>query len=112
VVNEDRVLVFSRQGRFYAGGIWATGSAGITQNITAPIRAVILLGQGPENRVYDERPSQRLVKLIPQCSYDETSSAAYGRIVGLVMDLLGSVKVLSYDCVNHPSAVADLEAYL
>jgi hypothetical protein len=112
VVNEDRALIFSREGRFYAGGIWATGSAGITKPVTAPIRAVILLGQGTENRVFEERPSQRIVKLLPQCSYDETSPAAYGRMVGLVMDLLGSVRVLSYDCVNHPSAVADLEAYL
>jgi hypothetical protein len=112
IVNEDRALIFSRNGKFYAGGVWATGSAGITRNVTAPLRAVILLGQGPENRVYEERPSERMVKLVPQCSYDETSPAAYARIVGLVLDLLGSVKVLSYDCINHPSAVDDLEAYL
>ena len=111
IVNEDRALIFSRDGRFYAGGVWATGSAGITRNVTAPLRAVILLGQGPENRVFEERPSARIVKLVPQCSYDDTSPAAYARIVGLMMDLLGSVKVLSYDCINHPSAVEDLEAY-
>ena len=112
VINEDRVLVFLRDGVFHAGGIWATGSAGVTRNVTAPIRAVILLSQGPENRVIEERPFQKLVRILPQCSYDDNDGRARERMTDLLIRLIGGVKVLSYACINHPSSVDDLEAYL
>ena len=112
VVNEDRVLIFRRNGIYYAGGIWATGSAGVTQNSTAPIRAIILLGQGPENRVTELRPSQKIIRLLPQCSYDHRDPNAYDRMMIQVIQMVEGLKILSYDCINHPSSVDDLEAYL
>ena len=112
VVNEDRVLVFSRDGEFYAAGIWATGSAGVTKNITAPIRAVVLLGQGPENRVTVPPVPLRLQRLMSQSTYDPSDPVSYRDVLLLACSLIDHVKVISYDCINHPSSVRDLEAYL
>ena len=112
VVNEDRVLIFKRQDGYYAGGIWATGSAGITKNVTAPIRAIVLLGQGKENRVQTPRPAIALSKLMPQCTYLDTDGKSIDRMFSILLDLIPSVRILSYDCINHPSSVADLEKYL
>jgi hypothetical protein len=109
VVNEDRVMIHKKNGTYMASGAWATGSARLTANITAPIRAIILLGQGSENRGERCRPSQALARLMPQCSYDETDGKSVDRMFSILMDLIAHVPILSYDCINHPSAVEDLE---
>jgi hypothetical protein len=109
VVNEDRVMIHKKNGTYMASGAWATGSARLTANVTAPIRAIILLGQGAENRVARCRPSQALVRLMPQCSYDETDGKSVDRMFSILMDLIAHVPIFSYDCINHPSAVEDLE---
>jgi hypothetical protein len=109
VINEDRVMLHKKNGTYMASGAWATGSARLTANVTAPIRAIILLGQGAENRVARCRPSQALVRLMPQCSYDETDGKSVDRMFSILMDLIAHVPIFSYDCINHPSAVEDLE---
>lgn len=111
-VNEDRVLIFAKDGIFYAAGCWATGSAGVTHNVTAPIRAVVLLGQGKENTVTRPKPSVSLPRLLAQCSYNTKDPSRVGAMFGLLCDLLSAVPILAYDCVNHPSSVADLEKHL
>lgn len=112
VVNEDRVLVYCHEGKFYAGGIWATGSAGVTHNVTAPIRAIILLGQGPENRVTVPGVMKRLQTIMSQSTYDVKNTSAREKLLLLLCTLVDRVKILGYDCINHPSSVEDLEAYL
>lgn len=112
VVNEDRVLIREENGVYMAAGAWATGSAGLTGNVTAPIRAIVLLGQGGENRVAPCRPSAALTRLMPQCSYDETDGKSIDRMFSLLMDLIAHVPIVSYDCLNHPSAVEDLEKHI
>ena len=112
VVNEDRVLIFKQNNTYMAGGAWATGSARLTANVSVPIRAIVLLGQAPENRVIPCKPSQALGRLLIQCSYDETNRESVDRMLTLLIDLLSHVPVLAYDCVNDPSAVKDLEDFL
>ena len=111
-VNEDRVLIFSKDGQFFAAGCWATGSAGVTHNVTAPIRAVVLLGQGKENTVTRPKPSATLPRLLAQCSYNTRDPSQVGAMYSLLCDLLSAVPILAYDCINHPSSVADLEKHL
>ena len=112
VVNEDRVMLHKKDGVYMASGAWATGSARLTANVTAPIRAIILLGQGAENRVERCRPSQALARLMPQCSYDETRGKSVDHMFSLLMDLIAHVPIFSYDCIDHPSAVEDLEKWI
>lgn len=111
-VNEDRVILYKENGVYMAGGCWATGSARISKNISAPVKAIILLGQGSENRVTRPRPSEIIPRLLPQCSYDQKNPAAIRNMLDILLDLIQSVNILSYDCIHHPSSVADLEMYL
>ena len=111
-VNEDRVILYKENGVFMAGGCWATGSARITKNISAPIRAVILLGQGETNRVTRLTPSAILPRLMPQCSYNENDPRQVRTMMTLLLDLLQTTPVLGYDCINHESSVLDLEKHI
>ena len=57
-VNGDRALV--RPVERTVGGVFYAGTSGICQNVTAPLRAVVLLGQAAENRVVRARPQEEI----------------------------------------------------
>lgn len=109
-VNEDRVILREENGVWYAHGCWATGTSDLCRNETAPVRAVILLEQGPENRVRELPMLQKLQKLAVQCSFDENTQS--GTILDLCTRLMSRVPVISYACRNHISAVTELEKHL
>ena len=55
-INGDRGLVCPAART--VSGIFYAGTSGICQNVTAPLRAVVLLGQAAENRVVRARPQE------------------------------------------------------
>lgn len=67
VVNGDRALV--DVGRRTANGIFYAGTSGISENVTAPIRAIVLLGQSSENRVFIPSPQAAFAGVLSQCAY-------------------------------------------
>ena len=69
VVNGDRALV--DVGKKTANGIFYSGTSGISENVTAPVRAIVLLGQGSENRVLVPSPQAAFAGVLSQCAYYE-----------------------------------------
>lgn len=51
VINGDRALLFRRNGIWYTGGYIACGSSGICRNELLPLKAIVRLEQGKENRI-------------------------------------------------------------
>ena len=112
IVNEDRVIISCEDGVWYAHGCWATGTAGVTHNVTAPIRCIVLLEQGTENRVSRPGAVDKLRFLLPQCSFDNGSAASRISIIDLVSRLIEGVPVVAFSCLNHSSAVEELERWI
>ena len=109
IVNEDRVILSREDGGFYAHGAWATGTAGVTGNVSAPVRAVVLLGQGGENRITHPGAGEKLRRLLPLCTFREGAAAEQIRIIDRVGELIEKVPVVAFDCLKDPSAVDILE---
>lgn len=112
IINEDRALIVFREGTAYACGCWATGTARICENVTAPIAAVVLLEQGQENKIVSLRPSEKLRRLVPQTSFDSSDPEQCRKIIELVSDLMEKVKIIGYACIRDESAVRELEKNL
>jgi hypothetical protein len=112
IVNGDRVLVTRRNGAFYANGIYACGTSGISHNRTAPIEAVVLLEQGEENEI-NKIPSRKLfLRILCECTYDIKDLEQYVKITELVSDMINSLPTLCYRCKKSPEAVEALEKIL
>ena len=109
IVNEDRVILSREDGVFYAHGAWAMGTAGVTENVSAPLRAVVLLGQGEENRVYEPSVGEKLRRLVPQCTFKAGDMAEQIRIIDRVTELIEGARIVAFDCLNDPGAVDVLE---
>lgn len=112
IVNGDRVLITRRNGRFYANGVYACGTSGISKNVSAPIGAVMLLEQGAQNEV-NEIPARLLfLRTMCECTYNMKDDGQYEKITELVSDMINSLPVLCYRCRKSPDSVAALERIL
>lgn len=111
-INEDRAIIGKSHGRYYAHGCWAMGHGDVCRNVSAPVRAIILLGQGKKNHVYRLHAVDAITRIIPQCSFDDRSNIQCQKIIEIVADMISCIPVWGYDCINNESSVEELEKYL
>ncbi len=108
VINGDRVLIFWKDGRYYAGSHFLCGSSGVCRNVNLPIRAVVLLAQGTENRVAIPRGAevfQRLSQQILSLPHDHDW-------IDAVAELASQVDICTFVCTADERAVECLQRYL
>ncbi len=110
IVNGDRVLLGKRDGRWFAHGYPNCGTSDICVNRSLPLRAIVLLAQGGENRV-EPVPNavKRLVFGMVVTPWDSQQMEA---ALTLAEDIAGSIPIVGYAARNDPSAVTELRAYL
>ena len=106
-INGDRALVCPAART--VSGIFYAGTSGICRNVTAPLRAVVLLGQSPESRIVRARPQEAFARLLSQCAYYEWDAASAARMTELAAQLVTNVPVWRMDCRADESAVRALE---
>lgn len=110
VVNGDRALV--DVGKKTANGIFYSGTSGISENVTAPVRAIVLLGQGSENRVFVPSPQAAFAGVLSQCAYYEWDARSAEQMTECVARLVSDVPVLRMDCLPDTTAVEALRGKL
>lgn len=110
VVNGDRALV--DVGKKTANGIFYSGTSGISENVTAPVRAIVLLGQGSENRVFVPSPQAAFAGVLSQCAYYDWDALSATKMTECVARLVSDVPVLHFDCRADASAVRALQERL
>ena len=93
-------------------GVMYAGTSGICRNVTAPLRAVVLLHQAPESRVTDIRPQEAFARVLSQCAYHQWDPASAARMTELAARLVTNVPVRQLDCRADESAVRALEEAL
>lgn len=112
IVNGDRSVLSCDGGQPYAHGIPLCGTSGITKNRSMPVRAIIVLRQGPENRIRRLGAREAFTMLFSECSVALWSREDTGTVTDLLTGIISSVPVYLYACRPDASAVDDLEAAL
>lgn len=107
-VNGDRMAFGVAEGRFCGFGIPVAGSSQIFRNRRLPLRAVVLLEQGPENRAERETPARALPFLLSQTTVNRWDGAFMTRALELLDGLLRQVPVFRLRCRPDEGAVACL----
>lgn len=110
VINGDRALL--DVDRKTANGIFYSGTSGICRNVTAPIRAIVLLGQSDENRIFVPSPQAAFAGVLSQCAYYDWDALSATNMTGCVARLVSDVPVLHFDCRADASAVRALQEHL
>lgn len=110
IINGDRTLLDI--GRKTANGIFYSGTSGICKNVTAPIRAIVLLGQNDENHVSTLSPQAAFAGVLSQCAYYDWDALSATKMTECVARLVSDVPVLHFDCRADASAVRTLQERL
>lgn len=111
VLNGDRALLRQLEGQWTACGSPFCGTSGICVNAKAPLAALVLLEQAPENRAERAGARDLMRAFLSGCSFD-ASEEATRRVLDLAAALGGAVPVLRLRCRPDEAAVACLEEAL
>ena len=109
IINGDRSLLRFVDGRLTAFGTPYCGSSQIALNRSAPVKAIVLLGKGPDNRIAPRTGMQALLPLLAQLSYESFQNE---RATEFALRVCQSVPVYALTCRPEAAAVALLERTL
>lgn len=111
IINGDKAGVTIRETTM-AHGVPFSGTSGICQNRSLPLRAVVVLRQAPENTVRRLSPSQAAAALCPNLFADQTVPEEWSMALNLLLDLAAAVPVYDLGCTPDERAVECLERAL
>lgn len=104
-INGDRAGLRKIDNTWRAFGLPFAGSSGIYRNESAPISAIVLLEQGPDNQIAPVTPARALRKLLPELTLHHWDASFMDQALDLVLNLLGQVPVYRLVCRPDQEAV-------
>lgn len=111
VINGDRALIKAENG-VTANGILFSGTSGISENVTAPLRAIVLLRQSEKNEIRSVSGKEAFMRLLLQCSYYPDEEENLRLVTGILAEIISAVPVYDFGCVPDESAVSALSEVL
>lgn len=111
IINGDRVLMRKKGEYLYAFGLPFSGSSGICANKEAPIRAIVILGQGDTNCVCRIAVAEAVKFLYSQVAVIRWKERDVMKTLGLLEELVIRVPVLKFTCRPEKEAVYALNDY-
>lgn len=108
VINGDKTGILVENG-VYACGVPFCGTSGICKNRILPLGAIILLGQSTENKVSRLTGVRALQAILQNVYLDLLAPNEQTRIFDLLIKLLETVPVYSFECTPDETAVDTLE---
>ena len=112
ILNGDRAALRETERGWNAWGIPMAGSSGIYRNESAPVSALVVLKQGPENAIRRLPVIEAMGKLYPETSLFREDREWVQKILDLLMDLLHTVPVWLLSCRPDREAVELLHGTL
>lgn len=108
IINGDKAGVLVEDG-VYACGLPFCGTSGICKNRILPLGAIVLLGQSAENKIRLLTGVEALRGILQNVYLDLLAPNELTMISDLIIQLLGSVPVYSFECTPDVKAVEALE---
>ena len=108
VLNGDKAAV-RLSGAPTANGMPFSGTSGICENVSLPLRGVVVLSQAKENTVRRLGPSAAVAALGKNVFADRSIAEEWSAALNLLLDLAASVPVYALACTPDERAVCALE---
>ena len=112
VINGDKAGIYLKEGEAFAGGVPFCGTSGICKNRNLPLKAIVVLSQGKENRVKCLTGFEALQAVINNIYLDLLAPGEKQKCIDFVIELLEQVNVFSLQCTPDERAVEELEKVL
>lgn len=112
IINGDRTVLRKKDGRFFAYGSPYAGSSRIWKNESAPLKAIILLSQGPENVIRPAEKREAIRRLFPEILVNSWNPDFMEKVMSLLDCLIRTVPIYSMSCRPDEGAVELVEKTL
>lgn len=112
ILNGDRVILHQKGGRWMASGSPYAGSSRYYVNRSVPVAAVVMLGQGQENRPRPLSLPEAFRLIYPQILINTWNTGFVERVCNLCQELIQSVPGVFFSCTPDENAVRALDAWL
>ena len=108
-VNGDKALLQCVNGRWTARGWPVCGSSAICENLSTPVRAVVMLSQGQEDELRRLSPREAFTQLYSQITVNTWNRDFAGKNMALIEGLISRTPVFHLRCTISENAVRCLE---
>ena len=112
VINGDKAGIYFKNGKVFACGVPFCGTSGICKNRNLPLKAIVVLSQGKENRVKRLTGFEALQAVINNIYIDLLAPGERQMCIDFAIELLEKVSVFSLECTPDERAVEELEKEL
>lgn len=112
IINGDRALLRKTNGQWTAFGFPSCGTSGICINRNLPVKAIVVLSQGKENRVEQLPASAKIRALVSATELYPWDSEEINLALNIAKNIISEVPVLKLCCRPDQEAVQTLKAYL
>ncbi len=112
IVNGDRALLRRLDGRWHACGFPCGGSSEFCENRTLPLRAIVLLAQGTDDRVEELPLPRQMTALLSGMQVYPWDQEEIGRAFDLAGAIAREVPMFRLACTPTSKAVETLRQYL
>lgn len=112
VINGDRVLITPGDNGTMVASHYLSGTSGVCNNVTSPLKAIVMLEQAGENAIRPTSALQILRLVMGQIDYTVSDREQLVKVSGLVEKMLQNTTVCRYGCRIDENAVEILEKYL
>lgn len=111
VLNGDKAGVTLREMPMTHGLPFA-GTSKICENVSLPLRGIVVLSQAPVNSIQRLRPSEAVAALCSNLFVDQVIPEEWSLALNLLLDLVAAVPVYALACTPDERAVQTLEQAL
>ena len=112
IINGDKALVSLKNDVIFAGGLPFAGSSKICKNISAPLMAVVCLGQAKENKIRKLSEREAFVSLLQGNYRSGLTKDSAQKTIDVIEKVCNTIPVYRLDCLPDKTAVECLEREL
>lgn len=112
IINGDRVVIRMENGQAVACGIPFAGSSVYCENVTAPLAAIVYLGQAPQTAISRLTGFRAFRRVWEGCSVNTWNRTDVEKATAIVEQIIRQVPVYYLPCTPDETAVEALEGVL
>ena len=105
IYNGDRTIIRKIEGKYYGFGSPYAGSSGIYRNESAPIKAIVVIEQGPDNVIRRLHGREAFLPLFRETLMNTWNKEYMEKMTDLLMDAACQIPVYHLSCRPDQEAV-------
>lgn len=109
IVNGDRAIIKKIGDKYFAMGMPICGSSDTCLNISVPIKAIVYLGQCPENKISLFDKKTEIKKLISETTINFFNQEYLNQALDIIQDLALNINMYHLLCTKDENAVICLQ---